>query len=100
MTTHWLQRGTALTALRALGCPPGVCLNTSAIRMRQDGWMEPILPLRRASSTDVSVSIGKTTAAALSPQPVSETVDYFMYTNWEKFYPAIYVIVSQSESVL
>ena len=68
--------------------------------MRQDGWMEPILPLRRASSTDVSVFIGKTTAAALSPQPVSETVDYFMYTNWETFYTAIYVIVSQSESVL
>lgn len=80
VTTHWLQRGTALTALRAPGCPPGVCLNTSAIRMRQDGWMEHTPPPWRASYRDMCVFIGKTTAAVLTRQSVSETVDYFMYT--------------------
>ena len=81
VTTHWLQRGTALTARQAPECPPRACLNTGATRMHQDGCMEPTPPPWRASYRDMCVFIGKTVAAVLTRQSLSETVDYFMYTN-------------------
>ena len=81
VTTHWLQRGPALTARQAPECPPRACLNTGATRMRQAGWLEPTPSPRRASYRDMCVFIGKTVAAVLTRQSVSETVDHFMYTN-------------------
>ena len=81
VTAPWLQRGTALTARQAPECPPRACLNTVATRMLQDGCMELTPPRWTASYRDACVFIGKAVVAVFTGQSVSETVDYFMYTN-------------------